>query len=431
MVNQPRRLNMPLVLLIAVLTMLSACGLLNDDGENEPLTVKPISAVEVALEVSGNPGDQIIISRGEQQHYSFRLSQPDTVIYEAGLQPATTYTWSLTNQQVIDSQVLTARRQATTLDTTSSNFTWQTFSFGEHSSSVLYGVSIIDENNIWAVGEIYMNDSTGQADSDAYNVAHWNGNEWDFKKLQFYTFCNQSNTGSYPATSIITFSKNDLWISSASQVTRYNGTDQLVTECISTSVNKLWGTDSSNVYAAGSNSVISHYNGQDWQKIETGTELDFYDIHGNGEQGVVAVAAKIFESLDKAIYSINPSGKVQSLAVEGIPYPISGIWFDESGVTYIVGSGMYRKVNQHTTLAWQSFHDGITNNYLQAIDGNGLNDIVVAGAFGELLHFNGMEWKSFYQGIDGNLYDINLKSDFVVAAGYEGRQAYITIGERE
>ena len=54
-------------------------------------------------------------------------------------------------------------------DTTSHNFTWQTWTFGEHSSSVLYDVVIIDENNIWAVGEIYLSDSLGQPDPHAYN----------------------------------------------------------------------------------------------------------------------------------------------------------------------------------------------------------------------------------------------------------------------
>ena len=46
-------------------------------------------------------------------------------------------------------------------DTTSHNFTWQTFTFGEHSSSTLYDVAIINDSSIWAVGEIYMNDSLG------------------------------------------------------------------------------------------------------------------------------------------------------------------------------------------------------------------------------------------------------------------------------
>ncbi len=58
----------------------------------------------------------------------------------------------------------------TTMDTTSHNFTRQSFTFGQHSSSVLYDVAIIDENNIWAVGDIYMNDSLGNPDPNRYNL---------------------------------------------------------------------------------------------------------------------------------------------------------------------------------------------------------------------------------------------------------------------
>jgi len=171
------------------------------------------------------------------------------------------------------------------LDTTSQEFTWETFTFGEHSSSVLRGVSVIDENNIWVVGEIYMNDSTGLADSDAYNAARWDGNKWELMKMQFYTFCNQPNTGSYRATSVTAFSEDDIWVSSASQITRFDGIEQKEINCIPTSVNKIWGFDTTKTFAVGSHGSIAHYNGQSWQKIETGTDLDFYDIHGNEEQG--------------------------------------------------------------------------------------------------------------------------------------------------
>ncbi len=61
------------------------------------------------------------------------------------------------------------------MDTTSHNFTWQTFTFGEHSTSTLYDVAIIDENNIWAVGEIYMNDSLGNPDPIFITLLQWNG----------------------------------------------------------------------------------------------------------------------------------------------------------------------------------------------------------------------------------------------------------------
>ena len=52
---------------------------------------------------------------------------------------------------------------------------------------MLYDVAIIDENNIWAVGEIYLNDSLGQPDPTPYNAVHWDGISWNLKKIYFPT----------------------------------------------------------------------------------------------------------------------------------------------------------------------------------------------------------------------------------------------------
>lgn len=62
------------------------------------------------------------------------------------------------------------------MDTTSHNFTWQAFEFGKQTNvSRLFDVAIINENDIWAVGEIYMNDSLGNPATNAYNAVHWDG----------------------------------------------------------------------------------------------------------------------------------------------------------------------------------------------------------------------------------------------------------------
>ena len=82
-----------------------------------------------------------------------------------------------------------------TIDTTSHNFTFQTWTFGEHSSSTLYDAAIIDDNNIWAVGEIYLNDSTGQPDPQPYAAAHWNGTEWKLMKVSYHDY---NQTVKYP-----------------------------------------------------------------------------------------------------------------------------------------------------------------------------------------------------------------------------------------
>ena len=412
---------------LPVVFLLTGCSLFDNDSPDF-FTVTPVSAVEVALEINAPKGSEITIERSGTEIYSFRMSQADTVIYDSGLSPATSYIWKTTRS---GGRGRTIERQATTLDTTSSNFTWQTFSFGEHSSRMLYGVSIIDENNIWAVGEIHMNDSTGQEDSQIYNAVHWDGNEWELERVPFEE-CGIL----YPRIrASFSFGETDHWFARGGGITRYDGVDY-TTDCrmndiLAGSINKIWGNGPQDLYAVGGKGTIVHFNGNSWQKIETNTELDFYDIHGNEQQGVVAVAAKLFVNLYKEIIRIADDQTTKVLSTDGIPEPISGIWFDEQGVTYSVGSGMFRKPGLDSKTAWQAFHKPITNNYMDAIDANGLNDIVVSGNSGEILHFNGTEWRSFQNGLAGSLYNIDIRQNIVAAVGYDGSKAFLKIGRRE
>ncbi len=152
--NHPT-LPLSILFIIAVVAGFSSCGILSsDDNERNLLNVTPVSAVEAFLEVRAFPGADIVVERDGEQIDSFRMSRADTLLTDTGLQPATTYRWTAETKNGFNR---TETRRAATLDTTSQEFTWETFTFGEHSSSVLRGVSIIDENNIWAVGEIYMN----------------------------------------------------------------------------------------------------------------------------------------------------------------------------------------------------------------------------------------------------------------------------------
>ena len=60
-----------------------------------------------------------------------------------------------------------------------------------------------------------------------------------------------------------------------------------------------------------------------------------------------------------------------------------------------------------------------------------MNDIYAVGGCGEFLHFNGLSWKSFldeqmkYQ---RQYYSMDIDGNTVVAVGYQGVQALITIG---
>ena len=129
----------------------------------------------------------------------------------------------------------TAPKQNTPPDTTSNNFTWQKFTFGADNagSSHLSDVAIISDTNIWCVGAVYLDSADGAPDPSAYNAVHWDGNNWKLEKIQFYTFCGQQQTGSYPASAVLSLGDSIIWIASInSQIAILNGDEQKNIMCL-------------------------------------------------------------------------------------------------------------------------------------------------------------------------------------------------------
>ena len=73
---------------------------------------------------------------------------------------------------------------------------------------MLYDVAIINENNIWAVGEIMIAD-TSQNGYTTYNAVHWDGSEWELKRIPYYYNGQTFYHGHYKA--IFAFNENDIW----------------------------------------------------------------------------------------------------------------------------------------------------------------------------------------------------------------------------
>ena len=66
-------------------------------------------------------------------------------------------------------------------DTTTQNFTFETYEFGDGGESSLFNdVWIFDENNIWAVGYIGPSDL-----GDRCNILQWDGTKWNIRGRQF------------------------------------------------------------------------------------------------------------------------------------------------------------------------------------------------------------------------------------------------------
>jgi hypothetical protein len=310
-------------------------------------------------------------------------------------------------------------------DTTSHNFIWQIDTLGDGNSSMLNDVAIINDTLVYAVGQIYLMDSTGQFDQTQYNLAKWNGKKWTLNKI-FYTYQGSQFIATF--RSIFAFSPNDFWVGS-NQPMHWNGNTwqeyDLQSSIFNGWIYRIWGSSSSNLYMCGSNGSLAQYNGT-WQKIESGTTEDIQDIWGgtdaSGTSYALAVASTVYYGGDSKLLRITGTS-VENLNTNGLAWSISGIWFSTSHPYYVVGDGMFKKNNLTTDTLWQSFQTGITNYYTNKVKGNAWNDIAVAGEFGTLLHYNGSTWRNFTQQLNlPNVIfnSVAIKGNLIVAVGVLG-----------
>jgi hypothetical protein len=140
-----------------VLCTYPGCSSPTSPGSSFSLSVADVSCTEawLSLHVNTIPAN-VTINKNGTALFNLQLTSRDTTIYDSTLSPSQTYTYQATLGST-KSNAVTAK----TMDTTSHNFTWQTFTFGGAGGSYLNDVAIINDNNIWAVGNIFAFDSTG------------------------------------------------------------------------------------------------------------------------------------------------------------------------------------------------------------------------------------------------------------------------------
>ena len=157
-------------------------------------------------------------------------------------------------------------------DTTSHNFVWEIDTLGISGS--LRDVQIIDENNIWVVGEI-------ETDSGKYGGAHWNGISWELKKLKGPGISVQTIT----PRGLWYFSEDNIWFASGS-IFHWDGVEtSMVWSCcdidLEETAEKIWASSENDIYFVGRGGTIVHYNGTSFTKMASGTDLDLVTVAGS------------------------------------------------------------------------------------------------------------------------------------------------------
>ena len=364
------------------------------------------------------------------------LTSNDTILYIDSLLPSQTYKFQSIIQSTNQSmEVRSNELTVTTLTPTSQNFTWQAYSWGMHSSSEINDIAIIDENNIWAVGEIYMNDSSGNPEPKRYNAIKWNGTNWTVIRIPY----NYQGEDFYnPIQSVFAFGQNDIWFC-GNGVIQWNGNSYLPITISSNvwgpyQMNKLWGSSSNDLYVVGNNGNIAHYNSSQWTKIESGTDIDFRDIYGSvnketNELEIISLASNSGINQRKKIVRIKDQ-TVETLPDSGLANYLSTIWFI-SGRKYCIGGQGYYESRTFGPV-WER-NNTIPPFHITSIRGAGLNDIVLGGSFGLLMHYNGVSWMN-YAYITASYFDVisevAIKDNTIVAAGFKGSKAVVLIGKR-
>ena len=407
--------------------------------ETLALTVEDVSCTETWVKIASaniQIPNTLTLFVNEKVDQNITLVSSDTVLYIDSLLPNQSYkikaSFAATNQQQTTNEVI-----AKTMDTTTHNFTWQTFTFGEAGSSTLYDIAIINENDIWAVGEIYMNDSLGNTDPHAYNAVHWDGNKWEVKRIYYYGACSAVEYP--PLKAIWAFSDSNIIVTNGGSIGWFDGKkvrlDCGVNPLLTGAINKIWGTSSSDLYAAGNGGNIAHYDGKNWQKIESGTTLNINDIWGDfnrrtQEWEILAVAADKFFNKGSSVLKMEKT-RAKEINKTGLPWSLSSVWFHSSKNYFIGGDGLFsnKKINND----WGEVTDFPTF-YKDRIRGVESNDIIVSGSNGLLSHFNGYSWHHYLNNelpyFTGRLLSVEVKNNIIVATGWKEQGSIIILGRR-
>ncbi|MDO9549040.1 MAG: hypothetical protein Q7J65_08775 [Candidatus Marinimicrobia bacterium] len=388
------------------------------------LSVEDFLCIWVTLKVtipdSGNI-NYFMIKREGKEIINTTLLNEDTLITDTDLRPDTDYTYRayfLKGSTVKDSSdELTVH----TLPTTSHDFTWEIDRIGVHPTH-FNDVQIISENDVWAVGDIrledtYTYDSAGVWQRP-YSAAHWDGKEWKLFRFidDYYGIPIRPEGFQY-------FSDSSLWFASGS-ILHFDGdtTKLMWTQNYSAGefLYRVWGSSESDIWFVGSEGLIVHYDGKTFSRISTNNTIRYVDVEGTPDgKHVFVVGHNLKVPYECCVWHID-DGKMDMIYYTEKSAPTNGKYGE------VMSVGVYDHCAYFQTAAGLWVYDFLSNSSeiipstkneaVSSIIAQDRNDIF---GFGSIwVHFNGENW------ITNNelFWDItwpkaDFKGNFVVAGG--------------
>lgn len=280
--------------------------------------------------------------------------------------------------------------EAITLSPTSHDIVWTIDTLGQP-GNFLNDVWGLDENNVYAVGAINMYEGIT-------SVIKWDGVKWNYH--------------SWPeggASGIFGFSPNDIWIvgdySNRGFIGHFNGTSW--TEYRSEyflsrgdtvyPLRSVWGSAPNDVWAVGDKGTIIRWDGSEWKKTSSPTDLRLNDVWGVSSREIYTLSISITNQSKLIRYNGSSWEDITSL-LPNHPRSFTSLWFDRSGSGFLVGNNI--TVHQEGTFTASSF---LPDRFLLAVHGISPVDVLAAGQTGRVVHFNGVGWSNYPELWDQNI----------------------------
>jgi hypothetical protein len=292
---------------------------------------------------------------------------------------------------------------------------------------------VFDRNNAWAVGEIYLNDSTGKPNMEnPYNAAHWDGSKWELKKI---TVTFRGNPVTTSIEGIFAFSPTDIWLASGGDPMHGDGQNWIdydirtITGNNSLDISKGWGSNSSSMFFVGRGGSIAHFNGSpngagSWTKMTSNTTVDLQDIWGIDGTHIWATGTNTGDG-HSVVLQCNGSNWTTLYDSNSQPaqsqYQFGTVWTNTPSSLYLDGgSGLHLLTLNNLNIGAQ-VRTGLSfvGSSIRGVNQNDIFDVTTGG---EVAHYNGSSWHCYPEiqslgGGNASWPSVYPKNDFVVIGG--------------
>lgn len=312
---------------------------------------------------------------------------------------------------------------------TNHDFTWTVDVLGTWQGE-LKDVDIINENDIWVVGQISIGDS-GEDDS-TFNAAHWDGSDWELIQVPIPFLGGEGSIigfGTDPLRTVLAFETDDVWFSPGGPImVHWDGEEyqfyvddpeEVQDNCI-----EMWGTSSTNIYRVGYEGTIVHFNGTDFTPMESPTTVDLRDVWGDPSGEHIYAAAndallptallKLKNGTWRVMYQMDEFG----VGPDTVSSFIRRVWTDDPNKVFVAsGAGIWECPKNTNGQGVYNYGGFSTPSY--GFRGQTQGDLIRVGNRGEIFHYNGESWYEYTElsNETDQLQNVDIYNNTVVAVG--------------